>query len=109
MNEPVIAFTEKKRRIWKEAAEDMLINGHTYGNWRPSRSYFARACLRYERTLQAKDAQIEALAEKAQDLVTELSDWAIDEARQSWGHTNANVVQRKRDALQAAIKEATNG
>lgn len=46
---------------------------------------------------------VDALAETGRDLVRELSDWLIDEARPVWGYTNAGCVVTKRDRLNVVL------
>ena len=46
---------------------------------------------------------VDELAEAALDLMRELSDWLIDEARPVWGHTNAGCVVTKRDRLKVVL------
>ena len=46
---------------------------------------------------------VDELAAAGRDLVRELSDWLIDEARPVWGHTNAGCVVTKRDRLNVVL------
>jgi len=55
-------LTDYERIVWKDSAEDILAQPVEYQEWsRPSWGTFAQNRLRYEATLQAKDAQIAAL------------------------------------------------
>ena len=106
MAEPLTAY---ERKTWRESAKNILAYPERDANRTVSFETLAKNRLRYEATIQAVEAQRDALVTAGLDLVTDLSDWIIDKTRPCWGHTNANVLRIKREALKAAIKEATDG
>ena len=55
--------------------------------------------------LDNRDADYARMVQAADNLVVNLPEFLIDEAREIWGNTNANIVTNYRNALAAALPE----
>jgi len=66
-------LTDYERRVWKESAEDILAHMEKHYYQKVTISTLAENRLRYEATLQAKDATIEALKVQIERLDRELN------------------------------------